>query len=313
MNPISTSSLFHFTKKYDVLKLILKNGLRYTYSCETFPIEIIKNHFAETSSSVPKKIYPNIAIPLISFCDTPLTRVAQHSNIYGKYFIGIEKDFINAIGSAYLNPLLYANADYLKNAVSELSALPCHLTRLLNSYVQKNHKEFEQFVAENTKNPGSECLLDLLPNDYRDLLRCKFVFMKRMNQILALYKPITGTFRGIKNYFFIDEREWRSFIPENDAEWKWGISKAEYFRNYLKWTNELIEDKKRYYTIIPQFLYCISHIAVDKEVERQNIIQYIRETPQLFGWDIYNQKECSLFKDILISKVTTFERIEADY
>ena len=41
MNNINASSLFHFTKKFDTLKLIIKNGLRYSYAYEKYPKEII--------------------------------------------------------------------------------------------------------------------------------------------------------------------------------------------------------------------------------------------------------------------------------
>lgn len=311
MNPITTSSLFHFTKKIETLKLILKNGLRYTYSAEKYPIEIVKNLLMVKDKNISKRVYPYIAFPLISFCDTPLTRVSAHAKIYGKYFIGIDKEFINVINSSYLNPLLYANADAIINTISDLSRLPFFISEQQNAYIHNNFDKFFEFIEGKKDLLSEDNLLSLVPIDYQNLLSYKMMLDKRILQLLALYKPIKGSFRRKTDYYFIDEREWRAFLPNDCAEWKYGVSQQECERNREKWTENLIDNKHRFFQIRPQFYSFISHIAVSREDERLEIIQYILDSDELFGY--LNKTDKNISKNILISKITSFERIENDY
>lgn len=63
-----TSSLFHFTKKLDVLKSILWTG-------------IIPNFCKEDLSYEDRKRI--IGVPMVSFCDIPLTRTSGFNRDMG--------------------------------------------------------------------------------------------------------------------------------------------------------------------------------------------------------------------------------------
>lgn len=68
-----TTSLFHYTKEWKNILGILENGIYFSYSYDDLGAIFI-------------------AIPMISFCDIPLSRNQEHINRYGKYAVGISKD-----------------------------------------------------------------------------------------------------------------------------------------------------------------------------------------------------------------------------
>jgi len=86
---ISTNSIIHYTNSLETLKLILEQGFKIKYCYEKLQLGVG---------------FSNTAHPMISFCDIPLSNAKQHFNAYGKYGIGLTKDwaFKNKI-----NPVLY--------------------------------------------------------------------------------------------------------------------------------------------------------------------------------------------------------------
>ena len=86
----TSSSLFHYTSCIGALEGIITQGL--------FP-----NYCAETLSYNGKN--ETVGIPMVSFCDIPLMRIDSFSDRYGKYAIGLSKEWglKNRI-----NPVFYA-------------------------------------------------------------------------------------------------------------------------------------------------------------------------------------------------------------
>ncbi len=76
----SANTLFHFTGKR-ALKSILKNGFYPKYSKENLSI-------ATPVISLYKESY----VPMVCFCDLPLSRIREHINFYGEYGIGMRKE-----------------------------------------------------------------------------------------------------------------------------------------------------------------------------------------------------------------------------
>ena len=85
MNKPRSSTLFHFTKSIDSLKGILPK-----YSLEDMSwIFGLDQHIAHT---------------MICFCDIPLARISEHTQFYGKYGIGMTRDWGEKNN---LQPLVY--------------------------------------------------------------------------------------------------------------------------------------------------------------------------------------------------------------
>jgi len=101
---ISTNSIIHYTKSFDVLSLILKEGFKPKYCIE-------KLKLGSSGSS-------NAAHPMVSFCDIPLSNSQQHFDAYGKYGIGLSKSWAVKHG---VNPVLYIDRNSLfANSLYEL-------------------------------------------------------------------------------------------------------------------------------------------------------------------------------------------------
>ena len=106
---ISTNSVIHYTEKIDNLKSILNcEGFRLKYCTEELEINL--------------EVPISSAIPMISFCDIPLSEVKNHIDSYGSYGIGLSKNWAKKNG---LNPVLYLEKDskiseHIKNQVERI-------------------------------------------------------------------------------------------------------------------------------------------------------------------------------------------------
>ena len=65
-------TLFHFTKSRDTLKLVLKNGFWPRYCLEDI-------------QWIGEDRFPYISIPIVCFCDIPLSRIQEHVGCYGEF------------------------------------------------------------------------------------------------------------------------------------------------------------------------------------------------------------------------------------
>jgi len=95
---ISTDILYHYTWNKENLLSILENGFKPNYSLEKLGLFKEKEIFKHILSfigdfSKQEDINDEFAIPMICFCDIPLNLVANHINIYGKYSIGLTKEW----------------------------------------------------------------------------------------------------------------------------------------------------------------------------------------------------------------------------
>jgi len=108
MSRLSPDSLFHFTPSLDNLLGILKNTFYPRYCYEEF--ELIDN---DAQSFIED------AIPMVCFCDIPLSQLMSHIKIYGRYGLGMSKEWGIREG---LNPVIY----FSKNS---------HLAKLLSVIV----------------------------------------------------------------------------------------------------------------------------------------------------------------------------------
>jgi hypothetical protein len=103
-----SQTLFHFTRKLDYLKGILKDGFHPRYCLE------------DLNWAVPGKSY-SYAYPMVCFCEIPLSRVDEHVEMYGKYGIGMSRAWAVRNG---LNPILYlSNQSMLYSSIGDLGGV----------------------------------------------------------------------------------------------------------------------------------------------------------------------------------------------
>lgn len=87
---LSSNALIHFTEEKDALKGILSKNFRLKYCKETIV----------WCTGVQTVLY----VPMVSFCDIPLSQMKNHISSYGNYGIGLSKEWAIKNG---LNPVLY--------------------------------------------------------------------------------------------------------------------------------------------------------------------------------------------------------------
>ena len=288
MNPVSASSLLHFTKTMRALKGILKEGFRYSYCYEEYNNAIPFNNTHKEYAKFfigENGTRRGVAIPMISFCDIPLLRAQEHSKYYGKYIIGIDKNYVEILYQR-LNPVLYV----LPSSRMDLTLCDISISK------------------DNFDNNGAY--------NYRQSVNHLIVYSKR--------------YRGFDIYrnretCFYDEREWRIVLEEGDgyyeAPWIWNIefnSKKEYKKYIAPYNEKLCSSKGAYLKFIKfheksdenYFCNFITQIVVKKEKEIPELIKYILNTKnKLFGYEGISDNA----RKILVSKITSFERIEKDF
>jgi len=99
---ISANTLFHFTDSLDSLINILVNEFHPRFCLEDFTLV-----FAQRNPPVPDL---ELAIPMVCFCDLPMSQLQRHLAAYGNYGIGLKKEWGRRNG---ITPVLYLHHDSL--------------------------------------------------------------------------------------------------------------------------------------------------------------------------------------------------------
>jgi hypothetical protein len=99
---VSANTLFHFTGNLENLISILTHEFRPRFCLEDFGVV-----FARRNPSVDTL---ELAVPMVSFCDLPLSQTAFHLSVYGNYGIGMTKEWGRRNG---ITPVLYVHRESL--------------------------------------------------------------------------------------------------------------------------------------------------------------------------------------------------------
>lgn len=271
---LSSNSVFHFTSRIDTLKSIFKDGnLRVSYSQETYNLH---------------KVYVSKAgIPMVSFCDIPLSHIKDHASKYGKYAIGLSKSWGRKVG---LNPVLYVERDSnlaknIEGAIFKNIVEDKHCNFLAQyTYKEEDGKIIIKEIKDEKRNSGVESSLALLS------------FMKNTKGSL-----IRKGKEKEENYKFYDEREWR-YVPSYKQlkESPYSIPPLIYNDEYNESpSNNVLADVNIKFTAKD-----IDYIILKKKNQIPSFIDFLDKQKHL-----YLSEEDS---HVLISKIYTYESIESD-
>lgn len=255
--PLSGSTLFHFTGDIENLMDILRSGFSPRYCLEE------QKQFG---------IEDEIGIPMISFCDIPLSQIRKHIDYYGKYAIGLTKEWgmRNKI-----SPIMYTIA----NANSSEMIRKC--LKLLLKYSDMDINELI-----NEKNNEDSLLVDLALRQYA---------------FLSFIKIYEGKFWRHGKYLetkvrFYDEREWR-YVPLFEEMLKFSIPCRLSKEKFVLDTEKKKADQllKEYFKITfrPSD---IRYIIIEKESEILEIMNKISTIT-----DKYSSEELEILKTRIIS------------
>jgi len=95
---LSSSTLFHFTSSMEAVTSILEHELEPRYCLEHFESLFGRNPDPRTS----------FALPMVCFCDIPLSQTWRHMRVYGRYGIGMAKSWGMRKG---VTPVLYVHPE----------------------------------------------------------------------------------------------------------------------------------------------------------------------------------------------------------
>jgi len=179
--PISTNTAFHFTNSFENIVSILENKFRPHFCLEDLTVVMPdRSHEADLV----------FAIPMVCFCDIPLSQAAPHLKRYGQYGIGLSKKWAILAG---LCPVLY---------IIQNSPLTSQLFSITNRLSTFPRNEI-----------GSSPEIDYF-HDFSSYLKPYQGFSPK------------GDSRKIRRFY--DEREWR-FVPDlKGFPLRYGITKDEY-------------------------------------------------------------------------------------
>ncbi|MCT7609803.1 abortive infection system antitoxin AbiGi family protein [Aliarcobacter butzleri] len=248
--------LFHFTDKNGLYK-ILENNFRLSYSKE--------NIQGKTTNR-------ELFVPMVSFCDLKLSQLKVHMSKYGKYGIGLSKEWANKNG---LNPVMYVN----KN---------CQFTDNFNNALNKIYHDLSKIRKYNYQNEHSS-----VPNQYLNVIDA-YRYMKNYEGKLER-NDITH-----ENFRFADEREWRYVPPLNNKEIEYPFIASSNIRSKHQKLefNRKIEHIKLFFK--PND---IKYLIIENDSEINDLINHIRHVKR---FHTYNNI------DRLSSRILTSEQIEND-
>jgi hypothetical protein len=260
MSRLSSETLFHYVSDKRYLISILQNNFRPRY---------VKEEFSFESNELNK-----IALPMLCFCDITLSSIDEHVKWYGRYGIGMKKEWALKKG---LTPVHYYNPD--SHAMKHLSDALLNMRQGLN-----NGTSYHDVYISNYYN-----LWFLKPYTGEQYNRFE-------NKILQ------------KNFY--DEREWR-YIPSLDElkrldeGLKMSISGDELvrFENDHSYKNDL--NKRLGESISLDFTpQDISYIIVGNEQERLEMIGAIKQVKSHFNRNTI---------ELVFSKIISLEQILEDF
>lgn len=270
MKPSNSNTLFHYTKNFDALCGILENGFKPNYCRETFSDEAF------------------CAIPMVSFCDVPLTRADSFigENSYGKVAIGMSKEWGIRSG---LNPMLYLPES--PNRTIQIQKIILSLTKELNK--------------------GSQP---------------KGGFTGTTKQLIKHLQPIIKKniqyhyLRGLIKPYEITKSQGEKIIAYNDNEWRYLVmndSNAEWYYNeddYNKWRGE---DGKPELSVSPLTFLAndVKYLVVEDEENAEKMISYIESLQKIGGncARMINQEQELKAKKHLIRSIMTVKQISEDF
>lgn len=189
---VSANTLFHFTSNIDYLIGILTNNF--------YPRLCLEDHSAFFPAQ--KKYLAELAMPMICFCDIPLSNIRNHVEVYGEYAIGLTKEWGKKND---ISPVMY----FWDNSIS---------VRVIKSCFNS----IDECLAKSNKHLQKEHYSDSIQKSKKDDLIISFseeigAIHNGLIEVMGFTKQYSGKFlrngKEYQNICFYNEREWR-YVPD---------------------------------------------------------------------------------------------------
>lgn len=268
MGNISTNTVFHFTSWTNLLG-ILKNNFLPKYSTETVHL------FGAASVE--------IAIPMISFCDIPLSQIKEHVQDYGSYGIGMTKSWAFKNG---LNPVIYLK----KNSVLSNQFKNIFSSKEFNKEVSKTLERCIPSPQEVTLDTGINMLPPILLS-----------FFSLINSLCYVKEYEGFSTKSKRKKVFYNEREWR-YVPYSQETMGYLLQPKPALDTQEKIMEANSKIKNAKLNFIPTD---INYVIVKKDTET---LEMIKELEKIKG----SKYSADTIKR-LTSRIITYEQIKNDF
>ena len=283
MNPNVSSSLIHFTDRLEYLKGIIKNGFRFSYCKEEYPKALVNNiknkgkaKFIPNNICSNEDVCNNVLIPMVSFCDIPLTRSNIHAQKYGYYGLGIDRELARDI-YPQLMPVQYMSSERFRLALNEFSV------------IFTESKNINKQITDSVKLMIGTTKVYSILRKKKDVL----CYEEREWRVIHSDNGMTKWGWGLK-----------------DRRTKKAYNNRLHSNSDLAYLSVIVvEDSESAKIVEENFNNLITHILVQNEAEIPVIAEFIMdENNTILGYAL--SKKCRL---LLISKLNSFERLSKDY
>ncbi len=280
MATVSANTLFHFTGDIKNLLGILTNNF--------YPRYCLEDHSA-FFPTLDKKLTEK-AIPMVCFCDIPLSSIRNHIEVYGRYAIGLKKEW--GVKNQ-ICPIMY----YCENSIS---------VEMISHFFDSIYRQIDESKgylarAENQDEPSDGT--NMIQSNSWELAGIH----NGLIRITGFTKQYSGTVskngKEIDNVRFYDEREWR-YVPDfisHPQLFPPPISRND-FANKKNEANKKLETDETTLKFTPSD---IKYIILSKEEEILPIIEKIEA--------IKSQKFSTDDVELLKTRIISMEQILQDF
>lgn len=227
---ISSTSLFHFTRKFEWLQSIVQDGFEFRESTEELPVRGYDNcPFDQLGITVTQH-----APRIVCFCDLLLQQSENHRSQYGQYAVALSKEWGIRNG---VTPIRYVHAqtrgfdsDFYNQAFDLPNKLACEgvdmhgmAANLLRMMGVPAPTEEEIKVLS----PGVKQMMSCVNHQYLTLLA-------EVRNLLAFVRIYEGEWvdrstNQVTQRRFYDEREWRAAAFVDGDNLKFNFTDIKYF------------------------------------------------------------------------------------
>lgn len=281
MASFRTSSVFRFTRDYELLRKILRDG-------------IIPNYCEEDLSFESTSFY--VGIPMASFCDIPITLLDEHTSRYGNYGIALSKEWAIQQG---ITPVMYVANDVVLKSVYH--------------HYHENQKIIDWYYREGGQpgiTPEGDILRLLSVSEYEKFLERREEHAINTH-IIGYLKKYMGEYKSkpINNY---EENEWRFLVPDEDeTKWYWRKQDYEGWRfpnNDRSVPKPAPRESLKKHTLLFSDSD-IRYILLKDDEFKSRMIEFIKQTKTIGGNEITNDDQ----RDDLICKLITLDQVKRDF
>jgi hypothetical protein len=295
-NRLSSDYLYTYTSKFDILQVMLENGLRYSLVEEKIPYKegIYQQNFVicfcdilPYQADYHKSVYGNYAIAFkkewgIKNGITPLRYVHENSPGVGLAYFKLKNDFriaretyhkYNTIN--YWGDLVAFQKARDEGLLTEETIYDQQKINPIDDFLQKVEDDYQEIV----KKIGDETLLRIFNQWILPLLHSLETSINELERRDSLIRIYQADFRTIKDKVLYDEREWRSvkYVDEIVSKKDPKALETAIKNKYLPPEYNLLFDLKDIHAII-----------VETEKEKNDLKEFIKCSVKTHLKDIEN-------------------------